>query len=322
MTPHTYEVHPAANMFPMMDPEAYAGLRDDIRDNGQQEAITLWRGMLIDGRNRLRACEELKIEPLVNEIDDDADPLAYVLSINLHRRHLDESQRAMVAARLLDYHRGKAKERMTAGKKPDPKDNCPEGTGQSRDKAGEAVGGVSGKSVDRAATVIASSNDSLIAAVDAGKVSVSLAAKAVKANVPAKDVAKALKADNPAKALRETVKPKEEPRGSSPVHGNPHYRDSELFATEKARCAITQLDGIKPDNPGREKAFCIVEEWIKTQESDTPAGAAPPATSSEALLKSLKDMALDFVKSHPDITPAIIACGLENIAIAIREAKT
>jgi hypothetical protein len=319
MTPHTYEVHPAANLFPMMSNEAYAQLRDDIAENGMKEAITLWRGELIDGRNRLRACEELKIEPLVNEIEDDADPVAFVLSINLHRRHLDESQRAMVAARLLDYHRGKAKERQKTGKKPDLKDNCPEGTGQSRDKAGEAVGGVSGKSVDRAATVIASSNDSLIAAVDAGKVSVSLAAKAVKANVPAKDVAKALKADNPAKALRETVSP---PKNYDRAVADPNHRNTEDFAMSIARCAISELGRIGAKNPGRDKAFQKVKGWIEAQESDSTVGAAPPATSSEALLKSLKDTALDFVKSHPDITPAIIACGLENIAIAIREAKT
>jgi hypothetical protein len=129
--------------------------------------------MIIDGRNRWAACQFAGIEPLTVEVNP-KDPVAYVLSLNLHRRHLDETQRAMVGGRAKGVYEKQAKDRQ--GKRNDIKANCPESGGQSRDKAGEAAG-VSGKSVDRAAKVLASGSKELIAACDRGEVAVSAAAK-------------------------------------------------------------------------------------------------------------------------------------------------
>lgn len=93
-----FDTHPAANLFPMLDNEAYRALKTDIAENGIREPIALFRGKLLDGRNRYRACRELDIEPPVAELDDGSvDPLAYILSANLFRRHLSASQRAQIA---------------------------------------------------------------------------------------------------------------------------------------------------------------------------------------------------------------------------------
>jgi len=62
--------------------------------------------MILDGRNRYRACLELDLEPETKEYNGD-DPTAYVVSLNLHRRHLNESQRALVAARLAKMQPGR-----------------------------------------------------------------------------------------------------------------------------------------------------------------------------------------------------------------------
>jgi len=98
-------VHPFAELFPLMDSASLAELADDIRTNGQREAIVLIDGAVLDGRNRLAACEVAGIEPQFRNFEG-GDPLAYVLSLNLARRHLNESQRAMVAARLANMKHG------------------------------------------------------------------------------------------------------------------------------------------------------------------------------------------------------------------------
>lgn len=181
------EVHPAANIFPLMDDAAFADLVADIRENGQRESCSLYKGQLIDGRNRWLACQEIGIEPEVGEFeDDDFDVVKFVLSANLHRRHLTESQRAMVAVRVMEVLKPAAKERQSAtqiknGKSP-VKENLPSpSNGQSRDKAG-AMLNVSGKTVDHARTVIEQGSKELIAKVESGEVSVSKAAKVAKAH--------------------------------------------------------------------------------------------------------------------------------------------
>ena len=76
----------------------------DIRENGLQTPITLFEGKILDGRNRYLACQMLNMEPEYVEFDG-KDPLPFVVSRNLCRRHLSESQRAMVAAAIIELQR-------------------------------------------------------------------------------------------------------------------------------------------------------------------------------------------------------------------------
>lgn len=100
------EFHPLSGLFPLMDDVALAALTNDIRANGQIEPIAVLEGKILDGRNRWRACQTLKIEPFLKYLNG-ADPLTYVLSENLHRRHLSTSQRAYIAAELETLKRGR-----------------------------------------------------------------------------------------------------------------------------------------------------------------------------------------------------------------------
>lgn len=86
--------HPAANAFPMMDAERFAELKADIDANELRVKITLCDGMILDGRNRHKACLELGIEPQFDQYD--GDPWSYVWSLNGERRDLVQEQRYLI----------------------------------------------------------------------------------------------------------------------------------------------------------------------------------------------------------------------------------
>lgn len=96
----TLPVFSAANMFPMIDDHELAELAEDIQENGLQEPVVVqeingeW--MLVDGRNRLAACQIAGITPDYRILE--GDPTAYVLSANVRRRHLTKGQQAMATA--------------------------------------------------------------------------------------------------------------------------------------------------------------------------------------------------------------------------------
>jgi N6-adenosine-specific RNA methylase IME4 len=97
--------HPLANLFPMMADADIARMADDIVTFGLRHKIVLLDGMVLDGRNRQAACLYADIEPEYEEYRGD-DPLNFVVSVNLERRHLTESQRAMAAAKIVDWENG------------------------------------------------------------------------------------------------------------------------------------------------------------------------------------------------------------------------
>lgn len=88
-----------------MDGQPLADLTDDIRQHGLREPIWLYEGKILDGRNRWRACQAAGVEPVFADYTGD-DALAFAVSLNLHRRHLNESQRGMVGANIATIKQG------------------------------------------------------------------------------------------------------------------------------------------------------------------------------------------------------------------------
>jgi N6-adenosine-specific RNA methylase IME4 len=157
--------HPLANLFPLIDGAEFAALVASIRANGLRDPIVVHDGMIIDGRNRQRACEAAEVDCVYQPLASDADPLQFVLDKNLHRRHLNESQRAYVAAKLANLKDGQTK----AGAQ-----IC---AATSQEDAAERLH-VSRRSVQHAAVVRDKAEAEIQREVERGTLSVSAAAQA------------------------------------------------------------------------------------------------------------------------------------------------
>lgn len=106
-----HQPHPAASLFPMLVDSELADLASDIKKNGLREPIALLDGMILDGRNRYMACKMASVEPMVEEVEVEY-PTQYVISKNLHRRHLTSAQRAAIAVEMLPMLKEEAKKRQ------------------------------------------------------------------------------------------------------------------------------------------------------------------------------------------------------------------
>jgi N6-adenosine-specific RNA methylase IME4/ParB-like chromosome segregation protein Spo0J len=155
------KTHPAADALPLIEGPEFEALVEDIRVNGQRHKIIVdhtgeW---LVDGRNRKRACEQLGIEPAYERLPEGTNIEAYVISTNLKRRHLTESQRAIIAAEIANLPQGHKKTRPDGG------------SGQGVTQA-EAAGraGVGERTVQRANAVRDKGVPELVDAVKKGKV--------------------------------------------------------------------------------------------------------------------------------------------------------
>ena len=233
-----YPLHPAAEIFPVMDEAAFAALVADIAAQGKREPILILDGQVIDGRHRLRACEQLGLEPLVRQVSaDDGDPFGLVVSLNLHRRHLSEGQRAIIAARLATLPHGR-----------------PDANAQicafTQDEAAQHLK-VSRRTVQHARAVLDHGIDELQAAVKGGEISVSAAAEL--SRLPADTQRTALtKTPEEIRAIAREVKARIKEAG---VCGPSAVKIFEQLAADQ------NLSGIEQ---------CAVVEVIKDEDSPLP----------------------------------------------------
>jgi hypothetical protein len=111
-------IHPYAEIFPATDLADFDRLCGDIQQNGLQEVIVVHKGKVLDGRSRYLACLARGVTARFRDYAGECgSPLAFVVARNLHRRHLTESQRALVAARLKPLFEEEARQREAARKR-------------------------------------------------------------------------------------------------------------------------------------------------------------------------------------------------------------
>lgn len=110
--PEITSIHPAADLFPLIDDAEMDELCSDIKARGLQQPLTIWHdGALLDGRNRLLACYETCQEVTIERYDG-SDPVGFSISANLHRRHLNAGQKAIVALKVRELLQPMARERQ------------------------------------------------------------------------------------------------------------------------------------------------------------------------------------------------------------------
>jgi len=90
--------HPDAQLFPMMSETELLDLATDIAATELHEAIKLDPAgeFIVDGRNREAACGLAGVEPRYERLPAGTDIFAYVVSVNLRRRHLTVEQRHQI----------------------------------------------------------------------------------------------------------------------------------------------------------------------------------------------------------------------------------
>lgn len=216
----------------------FADLVEDIRSNGLMEPIVMHEGKILDGRNRYRACEASGVKPRFIQFDGSVSPISFIVSLNLHRRHLSESQRGMAADKLANLHKGRPLKNTQI-------DVFPEGDNQypnkedaqicapiSQKQAADLLN-VGQRTVQKARTVRSQGIPELETTVQSGKVALNAAEKLAK--LPPDEQKAALEAPKP-KA------PVEKPKPCSTVivlpNGNRLVSDALTFAV----MSISQLE--------------------------------------------------------------------------------
>jgi len=178
MNANIKSVHPFADAFPMMTDEEMDRLVEDIKQHGQIEpCVVNSQGVLLDGRNRRAACEQLGIEPEVRCVDPESET-AFILSLNVARRHLTASQLGVLALESLPFFEAEARERQRAMNNRSLEADRPQARGpQARDLAAAATG-ASGRMVARAKRVSEHAPD-LIPEIKAGNLALYAAEREV-----------------------------------------------------------------------------------------------------------------------------------------------
>jgi hypothetical protein len=103
-----YVSHELANFLPMIDAAAFANLKADIAKNGLVDPIELFEGRILDGRNRYKACREIKYPFKPTDFKafegDYAKAEAYVISKNLQRRQMTNSQKQEFVCKMIEKY--------------------------------------------------------------------------------------------------------------------------------------------------------------------------------------------------------------------------
>ena len=227
------EIHEYAALFPAATDAELQEMAEDIRKRGLLCPIITLDGKVLDGRNRLKACEMAEVTPRFQKYTG-ADPLADVVSWNLKRRHLTPSQQAGIGADVANMQRGG------------------DGSNQYGSKAADLP--VSKVSQAEAAKMVG--------------VSERLVRDAVKVKNAAPEVFEEIKAGRiTVNAAKQEVKQREAQKVKPVMSKKQAAAMKPRVGLKYARLAIGNLEQIKDNDEERAEGFALVKGWITDNEA-------------------------------------------------------
>ena len=340
-SPGALAFHRLANLFPMMPAADQDALGADMAANGTLDRIVMLDGAILDGRNRYCQIVKRDLDPptadwradarfvAFAEVSNGMAPLEWVLSKNLNRRHLDESQRSVVAGRIADLKQGRPSRSKT------PVDDKPANLPVSRiDGEPEEVGAagkplsmtqgaaaealhVSERSVRDARKVLDHGAEGLVELVETGAVAVSAAARV--ADLPVEQQAELISAADPKAFARVAKERRAEGQAKKTARRvDPEREKVSVAAVEQVVCPHCGAAFPLPTSTSSELAQGTSLDKPSSGGSPTPdtgaadsaSLAAAPDPSPQQTTRSRK-----AEKSKPALPPAreIAAGGLSAI---------
>lgn len=228
--PDSVDVHPAAELFPLMEEDRFAEFVEDVREHGLLETIVVTPdGSVLDGRHRLLACRATRTEPRFTT--HEGNPWEYVISVNLHRRHLTDAQRAVVA--------GKMAERGPGQRTANPNASAEAFQPPAQNEAAKLLN-VSRSAVQRARTVMNRGTPAVTHLVESGKVPLATAERVVRELAPAEQDEFARKVNSGMRPRG--VAPPDRPK--SRVSRRPPPSDDTVISTSALQAIATDMTGI------------------------------------------------------------------------------
>lgn len=292
------QFHPFADIFPLIEGHELAALVEDVRQNGVRDPIYLLDGRILDGRNRYRALRALRAsgeprgpgwgvyegEPVGDEDLDPAaslwpfekyspaengDALAFVISKNLHRRHLDDRQRASVAAKIANLRQGGDRTKPPIG-------------GLTTEQAAEMLN-VAPRQVERARAVHEHGVEELRGALDRGAVAVSVAEEIARKPEDEQRVEIVRRGIAPINGARAVMASRQEPDDSLDYFPTPPWAVRGLVELVLPRLGVVELGRVWEPACGEGHISGVLQEYaapgavIATDIHDySVAGDRPP----------------------------------------------
>lgn len=151
------------NLIPPLSDEEFRQLEENIKSEGCRDALVIWQGIIVDGHNRYKICQEnnLPFKTEEKEFISRDEVIEWILKNQLGRRNLNDLQRVRIALRYKEVIAEQMKEKQVdggekgrksryAGLRPiDPK---PDHTTQRKELA--KIAGVSEGNAYRAKTIL------------------------------------------------------------------------------------------------------------------------------------------------------------------------